>query len=220
MIINTLAQSRRARNRAEMRAAILDAARAVMREQGVAALNLNQVSSRLGIKTPSLYEYLNGKHAIYDALFRLGFELLSERLTPVLQNAKTWQDLLRGSIETYMQFALDYPELYQLCFARPIPGFVPSETSARIRLELAQFSRQHVARVTERDGAWLGMNPAQASDLSIALIHGLTAQHLATEPHLPMGQGRFGGLVPIVLRWFNASRQYQPSTTAPHSPHR
>jgi hypothetical protein len=36
-------------------------------------------------------------------------------------------------------------------------------------------------------------------DTVIAISHGLTAMHLANEPHLPIGQGRFGSLIPVVL---------------------
>jgi hypothetical protein len=32
-----------------------------------------------------------------------------------------------------------------------------------------------------------------------AIMHGLTAQHLANEPDLPIGQGRFGSLIPVVV---------------------
>ena len=45
---------RRQRNRQEMIQAILDVSREVMREEGVAALNLNEVARRLKMKTPSL----------------------------------------------------------------------------------------------------------------------------------------------------------------------
>src|SRR6266567_1421463 len=65
-------KERRQRNREEMVAAILEAARAVMREEGVAALNLHEVARRVGLRTPSLYEYFPGKMALYDALYRFG----------------------------------------------------------------------------------------------------------------------------------------------------
>ena len=29
------------------------------------------------------------------------------------------------------------------------------------------------------------------------MIHGLTSQHMANEPHLPVGSGRYGGLIPV-----------------------
>jgi hypothetical protein len=37
------------------------------------------------------------------------------------------------------------------------------------------------------------------ADLVIAISHGLTALHMANEPELPIGQGRFGALIPAVL---------------------
>lgn len=208
-------RTRRERNRAEMRTAILDAARAVMRENGVAALNLNQVAAMIGIKTPSLYEYFDGKLALYDALFRFGFELFAERMNRVLENTQTWQESLRNAMETYMQFALDYPELYQLCFERPVPGFVPSEESMRVSLALLESSTARVEQFMRESGGWLGLTPAQVNDLGIAMMHGLTAQHLANEPHLPMGKGRYGSLIPAALALFQAAWNNSNQTSRP-----
>ena len=39
----------------------------------------------------------------------------------------------------------------------------------------------------------------QLGDLLFAISHGLTALHMANEPHLPLGQGRFGALIPAAL---------------------
>jgi AcrR family transcriptional regulator len=180
-----------------MTAAILDAARDIMRAQGAAALNLNEVARRLGIKPPSLYEYFpGGKMQIYDALFRLGIELFAERMAPT-QALPGWTAHLRASIEAYMQFALDYPELYQICFERPVPGFVPSPESLAVSLASYQEGVDEVARriaAGELQPA-PGLTPQQVVDLGIAMMHGLTSQHLANEPHRPVGEGRYGGLI-------------------------
>ena len=34
-------------------------------------------------------------------------------------------------------------------------------------------------------------------------MHGLTALHMANEPHLPLGQGRFGVLIPAAVALFD-----------------
>ncbi len=36
-------------------------------------------------------------------------------------------------------------------------------------------------------------------DLVIALVHGLTEMHLANNPELPVGQGRYGKLGPAAI---------------------
>lgn len=189
---------RRRRNRAEMTGAILDTAQALMRADGAAALNLNEVARRLGVKTPSLYEYFpGGKLQVYDALFRRGMERFGQRAAAVNPDLP-WPAYTRAQMEIYFQFARDFPELYQLCFERPVPGFVPSPESLAVSLAAYQSA---VSEMTRRMAAGelrpaAGLSPQQAVDLIISLTHGLTAQHMANEPHLPLGQGRYGSLIP------------------------
>ncbi|MBK8035100.1 MAG: TetR/AcrR family transcriptional regulator [Chloroflexi bacterium] len=70
-------KQRRQRNREEMIEAIVNSARQIMREQGVAALNLNEIARMLGMQTPSLYEYFPNKLALYDHLFPGGYAAFS-----------------------------------------------------------------------------------------------------------------------------------------------
>lgn len=188
---------RRQRNRELMIQAILDTARAIMREEGVAALSMQELARRLDMRAPSLYNYFPGKMAVYDALFRLGFTLFAEHMDEAIASAHTWQAELRRTFEAYMVFALQNPELYQLCFERPVPGFVPSEESLR-------FSFGQLQAGYERVRHWhadirTDLSPEQTADLIIAMMHGLTALHLSNEPNLPVGQGRFGALIPAML---------------------
>jgi AcrR family transcriptional regulator len=196
--------ARRRRNREEMTRAILKIARAIMRQEGAAALNLNEVARRIGIKPPSLYEYFpGGKMQIYDALFRLGMQIYAERVAPLSQRSD-WVDYLRGAMETYMQFARDFPELYQICFERPVPGFEPSPESLQLSLATYQAGVQEVNRRLEAGDLQPepGLTPQQVVDLAIGMLHGLTSQHMANEPHLPVGQGRFGSLIPAAVAIF------------------
>ena len=198
-------QRNRDRNREEMKAAILDAARAAMREEGVVALNLQEVARRVGVRAPSLYEYFPGKAAIYDALFRLGVRLFAERSELLAQTYPSLWERAHASLEHYMTFAHDYPELYQLVFERPVPGFVPSEESMNESRQLLGKADQIVEQGLEDGSLLLGLSPVQARDLFIAMTHGLTALHLANEPELPVGSGRFGSLIPAAVALFQAS---------------
>jgi AcrR family transcriptional regulator len=222
-------QRNRDRNREEMKAAILDAARAVMREEGVAALNLQEVARRVGVRAPSLYEYFPGKSAIYDALFRLGVRLFAERSELLAQTYPSVWEYARASLEHYMTFAQDYPELYQLCFERPVPGFVPSEESMNESRQLLMGrAAQIVEQGLEHGSLVPGLSPVQTRDLFLAMTHGLTALHMANEPELPVGAGRFGSLIPAAMALFQASwdPEYAPrvpetetdsSEPSPHS---
>jgi AcrR family transcriptional regulator len=181
-----------------------------MREQGVAALSMQELARRLEIRAPSLYNYFSGLMDIYDALFRLGFTLWGEQIKTATQGAQTWQAEIRLAMEAYLTFALQNPELYQLCFERPIPGFVPSAASLQLSFGILQESYARIASLKESLATDL---PAgQIGDLVIAMMHGLTALHLANEPQLPLGQGRFGALIPATLGLFDQAWSKEKQT--------
>jgi AcrR family transcriptional regulator len=185
------------RNREAAIQSILDAARAIMREEGVAALSMQELARRLEMRAPSLYNYFSGKTEIYDTLFRLGFTMYDVHIKELMKASTGLRDELRINIEGYMSFALENPDLYQLCFERPVPGFVPSKESLELSFGILDQSYQRAKQYKkELDTKLTGQ---QIVDTVIAISHGLTAMHLANEPQLPLGQGRFGSLIPVVL---------------------
>ena len=190
--------NRRLRNRELTIQTILDTARAIMREEGVAALSMQELARRMDMRAPSLYNYFSGKMEIYDTLFRLGFTLSDEHRRGVLKEAKNIHDEIRLSIEAYMSFALEHPELYQLCFERHVPGFIPSKASLELSFGLLHQAYERVD-VLREEALETDLSSQQLADTVMAIMHGLTAQHLANEPDLPIGQGRFGSLIPVVV---------------------
>lgn len=200
--------SRRRLRHEESIASILTAAREIMRSEGAAALTMQELARRLGIRPPSLYNYFTGKMAIYDALFQLGFRLFDDEMHRSMDlghAAMTPELFLQTTMARYMHFAQQYPELYQICFERPVPGFVPSPASMEVSLGV-------LGKALARTEAWLqesGQTPdttlttLQHFDLFNAVMHGLTALHLANEPHLPIGEGRFGSLIPAAVAMFS-----------------
>jgi len=187
----------RQRKHTAMREQILSTAREIMREQGVAALSMQELARRMDLRAPSLYHYFTGKLEIYDALFRLGFELYAQEVERVRAAAQTWQDFTARSFNAYLNFAQHNPELYQLCFERPVPGFVPSALSLEVSTGLLQRAYTDMRRFEDRIDS--GLTPEQTVDLFIALMHGITAMHMANEPGTPAGQGRFGSLIPPAM---------------------
>src|SRR5215218_3497420 len=116
-------RERRQRNHEEMRTGILEVARDIMREQGVAALNLNEIARRVGITPPALYTYFPSKMALYDELYRMGARLLREAeeerqrtTTPDWERIEAW-------FAQRVAQAEEHPDLYHLIFDVPIPGF-------------------------------------------------------------------------------------------------
>lgn len=188
---------RKQRNREATIHSILEAARAIMREEGVAALSMQELARRMDMRAPSLYNYFSGKMDLYDALFRLGFRLWDEYISHTSEGSTSFQDEVHNVMECYMTFALENPELYQLCFERPVPGFIPSQESLELSFGILNRASRRVEHY--RNEIDTDLTTEQIVNIVIAISHGLTSLHLANEPHLPIGQGRFGSLIPVAL---------------------
>jgi hypothetical protein len=94
-----------------------------------------------------------------------------------------------------MRFAQENQDLYQLMFQRPVPGFVPSEESMAVSLARLDMTRSQFIHILESSEISTILPFEEARDIYIALQHGLTELHLANNPELPVGQGRFGTLI-------------------------
>lgn len=207
---------RRQRNRQEMLDAILENARAIMREEGVAALSLRELARRLRFTVQALYKYYPSKTALYDALFLEGIRIASAHWSAAMASSDSFWGKLEAGIEAFMRFAHDYPELNELTFSRPVPGFVPSDESMHeSRLMLTGFD-QIIEDAIERGEIRSDVSPTEARDLYLAMLDGLTRQHVANEPDTPVGSGRYGSLVPAAITVFRAA--WAPGNSAPGSP--
>lgn len=194
-------KQRRQRNRDEMTAAIVQAARDIMQEQGVAALNLTELARRLKLQTPSLYEYFPNKMALYDHLFLLGTRQFRQCMNAAFAQpaADPWERI-EQLITTHLQFAVENPDLFKLVFERHVPGFEPSaESMAEAYASLAEADAAMLPLLRDT-GLAAGDQAAPMREFFIAILHGISSQHLANEPHLPVGEGRFGSLAPFVVQ--------------------
>lgn len=196
---------RRERNRDEMIAAILWQARQVMREQGVAALNLRELARRLRFTVQALYRYYPSKSALYDALFREGICIFTAAWITALASSDSFWEKLEAGLEAAMRFAHEYRELNELTFSRPVPGFVPSEENMQQSRAMLEGFDQVIREAVECGELRPDVPPTEVRDLYLAMLDGLTRQHVANEPDRPIGSGRYGSLVPAAIAVFHAA---------------
>lgn len=205
-------QERRARDREGMTNAILAAARLVMRRDGVAALNLNEVARLVGIQTPGLYKYFRGKSGIYDALFRCAVQEFRPRLERVWAAHPPGWERLEAWMEARMSFAQEHPDLDHLLLSRDVPGFIPSEESMGESSRLLAAATQAFTDSFQACGLSTDGDPGRARGLFFALMHGLTMLHLANEPEVPVGSAFYGSLIPDAIAVLRAA--WTPSEEA------
>ncbi len=195
---------RRARNRQEMCAGILDVAREIMREQGIAALNLNEIARRVGITPPALYTYCPGKMALYDALYRMGLQLFRQAEEELWRTTAPDWERIRAWFELRLRLAEENPELYHMVFDDPIPGFVPTPESMEEVRRIYAAAVRGIADVIEA-GAMRPRLPAeQVTDLLLTVRRGIVAEHMGKHRRVDPPD-RFARLVPEVLAVLRAA---------------
>lgn len=136
--------TRRPRTRRPLtHARILRAALTIVDREGLEALSMRRVASRLGVGAMSLYYYVPNKGAILDGVYDLVVakaELPNGEVT-----AAQW---VRGAAEAFRRLALEHPRAYPLLTSRPIPLVDPAAAQP-MEAGLAAFGRH-------------GMNAAEA----------------------------------------------------------
>ncbi len=198
-------KERRERNRREMVEAILAAARAVMREHGVAALNLNEVARRVRLRPQSLAEYFPTKAALYDELFLRATVLFREGDERAYADHPPGWAQVEAWFANRIALADANPDLHHLGVDAPVPDYVPTERVVAATQELLAGSRRMVADAIAAGAMAPGMPVERATDLLLALRHGLVAERLGKRRVVPSGSDRFDALVPEAVRLVQAA---------------
>jgi AcrR family transcriptional regulator len=185
---------------------ILNQARLVMRE--TRELSLTQVARALGVKPPSLYEYFDGKMAIYDALYVEAYREFEAQVRPSLLRADNLWDAIAAGIESYLRFAWQNPALFSIGFQRPPPGFEPSGESNAIRQVILERVRGSMLQHLE--GTKLDISNEEALDLLLAAGHGLIVLQAWKGIHAPIDRERVKHLSSILIDSLRKAWQVDP----------
>jgi AcrR family transcriptional regulator len=159
--------------RRSARDAIVNAAWALVAEQGLAGLSLRDLARQAGISTPTVYAYFDSKNAIYDAMFAQAASQFAERMAEPYHYAEP-RDLLVAAVRRFFEFCAANPPRYQLLFQRTVPGFEPSPQSYAPAVRALSDAQQ-----------WLALNGVTEErylDMWTALVTGLVDQQVSNDP--------------------------------------
>ena len=168
-------RDRRTERHEATKAEILAAAWELVRAEGLAALSLRDLARKVGMQAPSLYQYFDSKHAIYDAMFAQGYrELLGTRVLSDPPAASDPAEWLKHRTRVFLGFCLADSARYQLMFQRTIPGFEPTPDSYAVSVAALEEARAALATI--------GLTEPAHLDLWTALITGLADQQISNDP--------------------------------------
>jgi AcrR family transcriptional regulator len=183
-----MSESRRQQRHADMKAAILQAARAAILEHGPTHVSLRDVARRSGYSPAGLYEYFSGKEDLVRAVADESMTQLHAYLSRAASDRPPDQRLVELGM-AYIRFARDNSQHFMLIFTQ-----LPSR---RTRLETPPSSTSPYQLVLQaaRDGvdtgvfiARLGFGAEQIAYGLWALAHGMA---MLQQTHLQQFEADF-----------------------------
>lgn len=99
---------------------IIRAARQVLEVEGAAELTMRRLADVVGIRAPSIYKHLPGKHAVEVALIEAGLLEMGQSLHEALRGSDP-DSALPDLLAAYWRQASVHPNLYRLATAGRLP---------------------------------------------------------------------------------------------------
>jgi AcrR family transcriptional regulator len=109
-------QERRARQKANIREEILDAARTLFVKEGYEHVSMRKIAEKAEYAPGTIYLYFRDKAEILEHLSDETFARLSARMQAINADASDPLEALRRGLRTYIQFGIDNPDHYVVTF--------------------------------------------------------------------------------------------------------
>jgi AcrR family transcriptional regulator len=139
--------------------AVVQAAVDLLNVEGVSALNLSRLANELGIKTPSLYNHVNGLDGLQRELEVMNARLLADRFSEAAIG-KSGSELVMDVSQAFRQYVKENPGLYM--------STLRSSSAQQVLDENLQREEERMMKVGLAIMASLGLQGEDA-------IHGLRA---------------------------------------------
>jgi AcrR family transcriptional regulator len=107
---------RRTRRRLALRESIIEAAHAILRDEGLGSLTMRRIAEAVDYAPASLYAHFESREALLAELCRQGMASLRITLEKAAEGVRDPRARLVVIARAYVRFALDHPETFRLMF--------------------------------------------------------------------------------------------------------
>jgi AcrR family transcriptional regulator len=112
-------------------AEIAGEARRLLEEEGIDALSMRNIASRLGIRAASLYEHFADKRAVENAIIAAGLYHQGDFIVEQL-DADPSQPVIPTIFAAFREFARQHPQLYKLIMSRDLDRDAPDVQASEL----------------------------------------------------------------------------------------
>ncbi len=165
--------NRKERQKEELKAKILEAARTLFIERGFEETSIRNIAERIEYSPTTIYLYFKDKDDIFYALHKEGFIILNQYFK-TLQNVADPFERLKAINKAYISFALENREYYDLMFISRSPMNALEEDQEKWEEGNKAFGALSgtVAECIAK-GYFKGMDPEILSFTCWSMVHGI-----------------------------------------------
>ena len=113
---------RKLQHREEVRAAIMEAAQAVVLKEGWQALSIRKIAEAIDYSVPVIYDHFINKEALLLEFVKKGFDLLNRKLEKAKDSVEDPELQIKAIGDAYFKFYFEHKEYYRLMFGIGIPS--------------------------------------------------------------------------------------------------
>lgn len=173
--------------------AILDAARAIIAQDGTAALSMRSLADRIDYSAAGLYEYFGSKEEIVAAVCNEGHGYLFKAMSQVDSTLPPVEQLFQIGL-AYIGFALEHPDYFLLMFTMaPSPNGADLPQEAVMEAMRGEGSAYGILLQTIQRGITEGVFPIRPGfgldEMAYAawtLVHGVAMLRTTAMRHYPL----------------------------------
>ncbi|MFT4939813.1 MAG: AcrR family transcriptional regulator [Paraglaciecola sp.] len=173
---NNKATSKASYHHGDLRTSLLEAATAMLKEDGIEGLSLRKLADRVGVSRTAPYHHFKDKNELLCAIAEVGFSRWQADARKIFaQENLSTREKYRQFFQGYIGYAADNPEMYDLMFGRTIW----KQNSATQGLRDAAYpSFQHQVEMTKQ---WQqqGLMPQGEDTLRLAQVTWSTMHGIA-----------------------------------------
>ncbi|MDZ4679345.1 MAG: TetR/AcrR family transcriptional regulator [Saprospiraceae bacterium] len=165
---------RKLRAKEEMRHRILETARKLFLEKGFEHTSLRNIAEAIEYSPATIYLYFKDKNELFHALHIEGFKMMLEYMQPLTGIPDPFERLVQLSY-TYIRFARENPEFYDLMFIMNAPmDALESEEKWAMGDQTFGFV-VNLIEECQKTGRFQGKNAYQLAFHCWASVHGLVS---------------------------------------------
>jgi AcrR family transcriptional regulator len=170
---------------------IASAARRLLDEEGAEAVTMRRVADAAGITAMAIYRHFPDRAGLLNAVADQGFEELAEQLAGMRFSGGIEERLSRMG-ETYLDYALKSPRLFELMFLKPREGARKYPRDFKAGRSPTANLMVDVLKEGMESGYFLDDDPWEITFEMGALSHGLIMLYLGGR--MNMSAARFRAL--------------------------